>query len=95
MKQKILELRNNIKQKECSVSDIIREKTSQLRKEIREHETELQQLKITAIGDKYNNHIVFGSWDCPNSPTGECVYDSEKDPCLDDCIYCGGPDERK
>jgi hypothetical protein len=34
-------------------------------------------------------------WDCPESPTGECAYDADEDPCLDDCLFCHEPDERK
>jgi hypothetical protein len=41
-----------------------------------------------------DNHSI-GSWDCTHSPIGTCVYDYVADPCEDDCIYCGQPDERK
>lgn len=33
--------------------------------------------------------------DCPTSPIKTCVYDGQKDPCCDDCIYCHQPFERK
>lgn len=39
--------------------------------------------------------VDLGGWDCPSSPTGQCVYNSREDPALDDCVFCGGPDERK
>lgn len=40
-------------------------------------------------------HIELGGWECPSSPTGECFYDARNDPALDECLMCGGPDERK
>lgn len=38
-----------------------------------------------------------GSWNCPTSPIGECVYESD---CIEKygdecCYYCGEPEERK
>lgn len=34
-------------------------------------------------------------WDCPESPTDHCVYNREKDPAQDDCLFCHQPYERK
>jgi hypothetical protein len=45
--------------------------------------------------DIKDEDIVTGCWECENSPTGECFYDSKEDPCLDECLICGEPDERK
>jgi hypothetical protein len=39
--------------------------------------------------------IQLGGWDCDDSPTGRCVYDTKDDYCCDSCLYCGGPDERQ
>lgn len=39
--------------------------------------------------------ITLGNWECKPSPTGQCVYDYMSDPCLDDCLFCGHPSERK
>lgn len=36
-----------------------------------------------------------GSWECEGSPTHICWYNSIEDPCWDDCLFCGEPDERK
>jgi hypothetical protein len=41
------------------------------------------------------HHIIIGSWECPTSPIGFCIYDVDADECLDDCIYCHDPSERK
>jgi hypothetical protein len=37
----------------------------------------------------------IGTWRCNKSPIGKCIYNNEEDPCQDNCIYCGQPDERK
>ena len=34
-------------------------------------------------------------WGCAESPVGLCVYDSIEDRAMDQCIFCGWPDERK
>jgi len=34
-------------------------------------------------------------WDCNKSPVLLCVYDSIEDPAMDQCIFCGDPEERK
>ena len=34
-------------------------------------------------------------WDCPESPTGYCVYDFPNDRAHDHCLVCGQPEERK
>ena len=46
--------------------------------------------KITGRDD-----LSIGTWECKRSPIQICVYDEKEDPCLDDCIFCGEPDERK
>lgn len=42
-----------------------------------------------------SSQITLGTWDCSTSPTGFCAYNRVKDPCLDDCLFCHYPDERK
>lgn len=42
-----------------------------------------------------SSQILPGTWDCSTSPTGFCAYNRALDPCLDDCLFCGDPDERK
>lgn len=53
-----------------------------------------RKLATEATGVDEDN-IVLGDWDCPDSPTGYCIYDSDNDPVMDECLFCGGPDERK
>lgn len=37
-----------------------------------------------------NEELYFGdAWDCPLSPFNHCIYSG------DECIFCGGPEERK
>jgi len=37
------------------------------------------------------------TWRCEDlaNPTGYCVYDDDADPCHDECLFCGDPEERK
>ena len=39
--------------------------------------------------------LELGGWKCKDSPTGKCFYNMSKDPPLDFCLICGGPDERQ
>ena len=41
------------------------------------------------------HHMIIGSWECPTSPVGFCIYDVDADDCMDDCLYCHEPSERK
>ena len=43
----------------------------------------------------YELDLEYSDWDCVWSPIGMCVYNVEKDPAKDDCIYCHEPYERK
>lgn len=52
--------------------------------------------------------VITFAWECGDddeedeptpdedkSPIGYCVYNEDEDPCLDFCIFCGSPNERK
>ena len=39
--------------------------------------------------------VPLAGWECVNSPTGFCIYNITEDPCMDSCIICGDPEERK
>ena len=39
--------------------------------------------------------VISYEWECEDSPIKYCVYDVVADPAHDDCIFCGGPEERK
>lgn len=63
-------------------------------------------LLIVAIvynkGRPESEHVISGDlqnpyiWNCPKgSPTGHCVYDDDRDPNHDSCLFCGDPRERK
>lgn len=51
--------------------------------------------RIAKIRDELPAGQELGSWECPKSPHGLCVYVPADDPCRDSCIYCGDPEERK
>ena len=56
-------------------------------------------LMVKAI-DEYNSRLsaIINYdivWDCDESPSKHCEYNTETDPMHDSCIYCGAPEERK
>lgn len=40
-------------------------------------------------------YLVGSDWKCPVSPDGWCWYGHDDDPCHDQRIFCGKPEERK
>lgn len=51
--------------------------------------------RLEADGEPVPAEMELGSHDCDGSPTGYCCYDADEDPNLDECLFCGQPDERK
>jgi hypothetical protein len=47
--------------------------------------------KLGAAASHYPSQFSHGSWDCEDSPTGNCMYTTD----FDCCIFCEEPDERK
>ncbi len=42
--------------------------------------------------------VYTGEWDCEapdENPFPSCVYNEQEDVCLDDCLFCHQPNERK
>lgn len=39
--------------------------------------------------------LHLGGWECQDSPTGRCIYNTIEDPMKDDCLICHDPSERK
>ncbi len=78
--------------------DILRERKMKLEVGIFHVEDELikeavKELKVKPrepklVGDGYGH-------ECPESPIDTCVYDEDEDPCMDTCLFCGDPWERK
>ena len=68
-----------------------------------EVESDIQELVETTIralfeDDELNVVYISNGWACesPNeNPFPLCVYDGTEDPCLDQCIFCSQPEERK
>lgn len=38
--------------------------------------------------------LAFGYWECPKSPIGICVYNSNMDRAHDECLFCDEPEQR-
>lgn len=58
-------------------------------------EKEIKKELVKDMKDVDPDYVELGSKICYNSPYGSCFYDAEKDPSFDQCLICGGPDERK
>ena len=43
----------------------------------------------------FSPRLGHSVWDCEESPVMLCIYDSNRDPAMDECIFCGEPDQRK
>ena len=41
-----------------------------------------------------HHKFEMSDWDCPG-PLGKCVYNTEEDPAMDNCLFCHQPYERK
>jgi len=60
-----------------------------------------EKVRMARLKDKWaspsghSEALGLGGWLCPDSPTGFCWYDKVVDPCEDNCLGCGFPNERK
>jgi hypothetical protein len=81
------------------------EQLAQARKELREAKSvvasrgkRVSQLKQQMVTERFPDldpqHMCLGTWECPQSPTGECAYDMNSEMGDDDCIFCHHPEER-
>lgn len=71
--------------------------TEQLDKGIQEAEGKAKEEVIRLMGrdDLDWQDLALGYWECADSPTGHCIYDTAEDPMKDECLFCGDPSERK
>jgi hypothetical protein len=67
--------------------------------EVAEHHAfQTEWLIRRQVGRKFDvdpHDLGIGGWECGESPIGVCVYDTEEDPAMDDCLVCHHPRERK
>ena len=64
---------------------------------IEAQETKIKQELVRLMGRKdldWQDIERGWSWDCPTSPTGNCVYDTSEDPMKDSCLFCEEPCDR-
>lgn len=73
----------------------IREQINKLRDAKIKIDSEIEDIVRTKMPEFNSIWNTVGDWDCEDSPLGVCVYNHIEDPALDDCLFCGGPDERK
>lgn len=50
------------------------------------------QKEVARLSLQDIHQFSLGSWECKESPTGQCVYTNRE---YDSCIFCYEPDERK
>ena len=70
---------------------------------VREAEEQYEALHEKLMGYAYEKlglteldaTLVEGPHECIKSPTRHCLYNDDEDPCHDDCLVCGEPEERK
>lgn len=73
--------------------DNIENVLSDLNYYIQQTKDELVRMACPKVG---NHTLEFShSHNCSTSPTDYCAFDIDVDPCCDDCLFCGQPEERK
>lgn len=72
-------------------ADCMTKELAQICQEIQDIEMFIIALDGTFKGTKFD----LGFHTCLTSPIGFCIYNSEEDPCHDNCVRCGLPEERK
>lgn len=80
----ISSLKGRIGELDCEADDL----WQQVLKRARDMVTE-------ALSSEALDNLEFGYHECGGSPTNQCVYDIDEDPCRDACLFCGDPEERK
>tara|TARA_R100001244_G_C5113459_1_gene121703 strand:- start:78 stop:326 length:249 start_codon:yes stop_codon:yes gene_type:complete len=63
----------------------------------REAGSTISRILDGAVPEEYIGYAKLGpsEWGCARSTVGLCVYDSIEDRAMDECIFCGEPEERK
>lgn len=81
---------------------MLEEEIRLLQRELNTKKADLRDLQWKAIRVTQGSDISdltipveSDNWDCEVSPIGYCVYDEAEDSALDECLYCGHPNERK
>ena len=71
----------------------LRALTAELEEQARRSDAAIRA-ELGAIYDLAPAAVYRGGWECPESPTGQCIYDRFEDPFFDGCLVCGEPDDR-
>lgn len=67
---------------------------SRLNQDINECRTEIKKEAARALNRDHTTITMNFQWACKDSPVNYCVYETE-DTCMDFCLYCDEPNERK
>lgn len=61
-----------------------------------EGEIQAELVRLLALPGVTDPEYVVRAWslDCPNSPTGLCIYYTKDDPDRDECLFCAEPLDR-
>lgn len=97
--KRIKELHDLIGKQELMISHAEQHIIRPANNEIHNCERMLLELCLADLQTQYPDlqfsDLTCGHWQCEDSLLGHCVYDAPDDPCLDSCLYCGDPNERK
>lgn len=103
------ELKKKIEKLEKEIQSVVRQ-ISKLKRKVVEKEIELVELLFNHIRKNPNilyeddyyglmpieaSDIYIGHWACGNSPIKVCCYNWYLDRSMDNCLFCGNPEERK
>jgi hypothetical protein len=76
-------------------SDVIRGMIQRERDKILRIDARIREIVANRMDRNLDFFDVIGTWDCPDSPFGLCMYNTFDDVAKDTCLFCSQPHERK
>jgi hypothetical protein len=88
----------NLKEKFEDLNKKLIELSSEYHKQMAKINEEKEFIMLTVVENAgYHNASEYDfeltGWECENSPIGECIGNTDTQE--NECIFCGGPEERK
>lgn len=91
------ELKSKLYQRKMDLQNL-RRNVAKAQNKIEETRKELVNLSLAEMNLRVSHPYVIDNsrWKCEGrgNHLGECVYDTDKDPACDDCVFCHEPYER-